>query len=173
MEDLILCWDNGITGSYTCLSMIDDNEIYYSTIPVKHEKNYTKKTQYINRVDNQKLYRDLKKIIGNRTCKVYMERPMINGGRFMSTMSAIRCLESELICIENLGLESPIFIDSKEWQRNLLVGIKGREQLKMESMHLGQKLFPSFYKEIQKQKDADSFLIAHYIKQKILNSKEV
>ena len=97
MEDFLIGgWDNGISGAITFLNLYSD-EIHYLTIPTKHEKNYTKKVQYINRVDNQKLYRELNKIIDGRKCKMYMERPMVQGARFISTMSAIRCLESELI----------------------------------------------------------------------------
>ena len=83
-------------------------------------------------------------------------------------------LRIRINCIENLGLEPPEFLDSKSWQHNLLgKETKGRENLKMASMHLGQKLYPQLFKEIQKQKDSDSILIAYYIKQRLLLEGEI
>jgi hypothetical protein len=170
MEDfLIIGVDNGSSGSFCILNLYNDNEVYYFSTPIKKERSYTKKEQYFSRVNHQLLKSNLEKIINKRPCKVYMERPMINNTRFNNSLSAIRCLESECIILEQLGIYYE-FLDSKNWQKVLLPGIKGRDNLKLESKNLALKLFSQFYKDIKK--DGDSFLIAYYIKQKLLRENK-
>jgi hypothetical protein len=81
---------------------------------------------------------------------------------FKATVSGVRALEAVLIVVEELGY--PVsYIDSKEWQKELLPGSKGKH-LKKDSLLIGNKLFP----EIQdfKHPDRDGLLIAVYSKQK-------
>ena len=90
---------------------------------------------------------------------------MVNPTRFKATTSALRCFEAELVIIEYLGLRH-IFIDSKEWQKELLPkGCSGND-LKKASLDIGNRLFPMFEKF--KHPDRDGLLIAEYGRRKNL-----
>ena len=152
-ENTIIGIDNGVTGS---IGIISESGYVFIPTPTKKERNYTKKKAYITRIDVVKLESLLKDYSG----MVVIERPMVNPGRFKSTMSAIRALEATITVLERLGLPYE-YIDSKEWQKSILPGTSG-EQLKEESKWLGCKLFPNFKDQITKHGDADSLLIAQY-----------
>ena len=136
-------------------------------LPVKKELSYTKEAKNISRVDYPKL---LDLFIRLRTeamdnggfVHVGLERPMVNSTRFNASMSAVRCLEATLIAIEEVGF-SYQYIDSKEWQKELLPkGIKGSAELKKASLDVGKRLFPT----LNIKKDADGLLIAEYLRRK-------
>ena len=75
-------------------------------------------------------------------------------------MTAIRCWEAMLIMLESLGI-SHQFIDSKEWQREMLPkGVKGSDAQKKASLDIGNRLFPQFFGF--NQKDRDGLLIADF-----------
>jgi len=157
--------DNGVSGS---VAVITDVNVYYTPIPTIVQQNYTKKKENISRVDFSKLYEFLfqfsPKQNGN-SVMCLIERPMVNPGRFKATVSAIRALECTLNVIELLGIPYA-YIDSKEWQKKFLPqGVVGSETKKY-SMDIGKRFFPFFSKEIEKQKDADAFLIAKYCQMK-------
>lgn len=148
--------DNGSSGTIAILS---DSLIHFGKVPTKKEFSYTKKKQKVTRIDTKKL-KEL--LINLSDAKVTIERPLVNPGRFKATVSGIRALEAVLIVVEELGY--PVsYIDSKEWQKVLLPGSKGK-QLKTHSLLVGNELFP----EIQhfKHPDRDGLLIAVYSKQK-------
>lgn len=154
--------DNGVTGSIGIIEK--DGSVQYYSIPTKTEQSYTKTKQNITRLDVE----EFKAIIGFyffsdiKDIKVFIERPMVNPGRFKATLSAMRCLEAVLICIEDFQY-SYQYIDSKEWQKAMLPsGLKGGKQLKKASLDIGCRLFPQCKEEIIKQKDADGLLIAEY-----------
>lgn len=157
--------DNGVSGAIT---VITDDGIYYTKTPTISQQNYTKKKGNISRVDFNRLYEFLKPFISDSKRGLVMcliERPMVNPGRFQATVSALRALECTLNVIELLNIPYA-YIDSKEWQKKFLPqGIKG-DEVKKYSMDIGKRFFPQFTFEIEKQKDADSFLIAKYCQMK-------
>ena len=78
----------------------------------------------------------------------------------MKIISAL--LEAELCVVEMLSMPH-IYIDSKQWQRELLPqGIKGSAELKKASKDIGSRLFPLHTNLITKHKDADGILIAYW-----------
>jgi len=80
--------------------------------------------------------------------------------------SAMRSMEATLVVLELLSIPY-IWIDSKEWQSELLPhGIKGTDALKSASKDVGIRRFPQFKELIQKRKDADGILIAEYCRMK-------
>jgi len=157
--------DNGVSGA---IVVITDNNVHYTPTPVISQQNYTKKKGNISRVDFGKLYEFLfpySKVQDKNSVMCLIERPMVNPGRFKATVSALRALECTLNVVELLDIPYA-YIDSKEWQKKFLPqGIKG-EDTKKYSMDIGKRFFPKFSVEINKQKDADAFLIAKYCQMK-------
>lgn len=172
--------DNGITGAIGII--FPKGKYYLYSMPSKSEQNYTKKKQVISRVD----YSELEKIflpLKNKNVIVVMERPMVNPLRFKSSTSALRALESLLICIESFGFPR-MYCDSKDWQSVLLpVSIKkktkkkdnrlkkrekivkkkkeeDKAKLKKESLDIAKRLFPTI--DYSKFKDGDAILIAEW-----------
>ncbi len=91
---------------------------------------------------------------------------MVNPTRFKATTSALRALEATLCVIELLRYPYT-YIDSKEWQRELLPSaIKGGPELKKASMQIGCRMFPKHKEKIIKQKDADGILLAEFCRRK-------
>ena len=153
--------DNGVSGTIGII--FPDKTEFYET-PVRLEQSYTKKKQNISRI----IVKDLIYIldIEDFDLMVLIERPMINGKRFKASMSAARALEATLNVLEMLEIPYQ-YIDSKEWQRELLPsGIKGSELLKKASLDIGCRLFPQHKELIQKHKDADGILMAEYCRRK-------
>lgn len=75
-------------------------------------------------------------------------------------MTAIRCLEAQLIILEVLAIPHQ-FVDSKEWQRAMLPkGIKGSDEQKRASKDIGNRLFPTL--SDFKHPDRDGVLLAEY-----------
>jgi len=154
--------DNGTSGSIAILDGLHD-AVFLPT-PTISEQSYTKAKKTITRVDSMKLMVLLELFPG---AMVILERPMINPGRFAASMSAMRALEATLIVIESLGL-ARMYVDSKQWQRELLPkGVTGPE-LKKASVDIGCRLFPSLAEVIRKHGDADGLLIAEYWRRKDL-----
>jgi len=151
--------DNGITGS---IGIISDNEIKFFHTPIKKELSYTKKKQWISRIDGNKLYTLLQPYADTNTI-VSLERPMINPLRWKASMSAIRALEATLIVVESLNL-SYSYLDSKQWQKKLLPAGLKKEEIKEASLQIGKRTFPQV--DFKGFKDADGLLIAHYLKEK-------
>ena len=152
--------DNGVTGS---IGIIMPNRAYFDPTPNKKELSYTKKKQNITRIDVVALEEDIGSVCSTFKIRVAIERPLVNPGMFKATLSAVRALEATLIVLERLGAGYE-YIDSKEWQKALLPnGVSGTTELKKASMDIGKRLYPHLSKEIDKQKDADGLLIAHYL----------
>ena len=154
--------DNGVSGS---LAVIYRNGKWNAKkMPIKHELNYTKTKQYLNRIDHVALYGLLKSAYDKSQghLLVLVERPMLNSTRFRASVSALRALEATLIVIERLSLPYK-YIDSKEWQKEMLPkGIKGNAELKKASKQIGERLFPGS----SVNKDCDAILIAEWAKRK-------
>jgi hypothetical protein len=160
MDKYIIGIDNGVSGSVGCVH-VEGGQTYYYKIPVKKQLNYTKTKKWINRIDVDKL----KELLQFKAIEiVYLERPMVNPGRFQATASALRALEATLIVIESLKL-SYAYIDSKEWQSVLLPKELKGDELKTASLDIGKRLFPTI--DFKGFKDADGLLIAEYGKRKV------
>lgn len=155
--------DNGVSGSIGFVG--ESITPYFVKTPVKKEQDYTKAKKIITRLDCS-LFMDLFSAFKKNDLIVLIERPLVNPGRFTATTSALRCHEAELIMIEMMGLKY-MFIDSKEWQRELLPkGIVGSEEQKKASLDIGNRLFPMF--DDFKHPDRDGLLIAEYGRRKRL-----
>jgi len=159
--DVYIGIDNGVTGT---IGIIDGKGTYFYETPVKLEQNYTKKKGNVSRVVVKKM-KEILAPYADKHCMIHIERPMINGMRFNASVSAARCLESTLIIIQDLGMAYE-YVDSREWQKELLPkGSKG-EQLKTDSKNIGCRLFPEHEKLIEKHKDADGLLMAEHCRRK-------
>lgn len=172
METRYIGIDNGVTGSLGFVG--GDQKPQMSGTPVTLQQDYIKKKKNINRVDCT-LFTTVLKTGGGIyhgvtsgftvPLKAVIERPLVNPQMFKATMSAVRCLEAQLIILESYAIPY-MFIDSKEWQRELLPsGCRG-PALKKASMDIGIRLFPDLKTLILKQKDADGLLIAEYARRK-------
>ena len=152
--------DNGVSGS---VGVLDDSGklVEFFPTPIFRDLNYTKAKAWVNRVETKVLSAYLQ--IYRDDCKVLLERPLVNPGRFKATVSALRALEATLIVLE--GNKMPYqFIDSREWQKELLPsGLEGPE-LKAASTQVCKRLFPSV--EIKHDGDGDSLLIAEHLRRK-------
>jgi hypothetical protein len=144
--------DNGTSGSVGIIGSRTD----FFTMPIFTELSYTKEKKNISRINTELLK---ERLSGLNNPIVLFERPMVNPGRFAATMSAMRALEATLIIVEQLGY-ARMYVDSKQWQTEMLPnGLKG-DQLKLASKDIGKRLFPQF-KDAYKS-DADSILIAEW-----------
>jgi hypothetical protein len=156
--------DNGVSGSIGIVGFI--KPIFVMT-PVKSVQNYQKTAKKITRIDFKKLT-DMLEPFRALDTKIFLERPLVNPGRFLATSSALRSFEATLICIEELGL-SYEFLDSKQWQKKMLPeGLKGADAQKMASRDVGTRMFPQFAELICKHKDADGLLIAEWARRENL-----
>ena len=155
--------DNGVSGS---IGFVGDNIIpKLCHTPVKKEQDYTKCKKKISRLDYHKFMKLFSEYNKN-DITLLLERPLVNSTRFNATASALRCHEAELIMIYVMGIKY-MFIDSKEWQKELLPkGIKGSEEQKKSSKDIGNRLFPQF--SDFKHPDRDGILIAEYARRKNL-----
>ena len=157
MSKIYIGIDNGTTGS---IGIVGDDlmpKIYHT--PIKKEQDYTKAKKNVSRLDVNAFAEILNHFNHNDIC-VVCERPMINPTRWTASMTAIRCLEAQLVILEMLGIPHQ-FVDSKEWQRILLPkGIKGANELKKASKDIGRRLFPML--SDFNHTDFDGLLIAEY-----------
>lgn len=151
--------DNGVTGSMAYIG----SKIYMTPTPVFKQQDYIVKKANITRID----FETFKNIliewveIGD-SVMVILERPYKNPKGFAASISAARAWEATLILVEQFNLPHE-FIDSRKWQKLLLPkNIEGTAALKSASKDIGLRLFPNLRKVIEKQKDADSLLIAEW-----------
>lgn len=165
--------DNGVSGSVGIVKEGRDAKMSY--MPTRSELSYTKAKRNITRID----WRQLRELFctnlplgrtpdGTMVIKVFLERPMVNPGRFQATASALRALEATLIILEAFRL--PIqYVDSREWQKVMLPsGIKGAADLKKASADIGCRIFPNLSGAIRKHGDADGLLMAEWARRQRL-----
>jgi len=159
--------DNGVSGS---IGIIYQDEacrgVYYYPMPTFKEQDYTKSKKNITRIQWRRLRKLLKMAMKSldtpaEQVQIMIERPMVNPSRFRATGSALRALEATLIVLNSLKL-SWVFVDSREWQKELLPKDAKGADLKTASCSIGIRMFPSCEKTITKQKDADGLLIAEH-----------
>lgn len=154
--------DNGVTGS---IGIVGKELTYYEFMetPVTFGQDYTKAKKNVSRVNVTALAEIISSLKEYGLCVAVLERPMKNPARFEATCSAMRALEAELTVLE-LYQVPYIFVDSKEWQRELLPkGITGAPELKKASLDIGKRLFPEV---LIKHPDRDGILIAEYARRK-------
>jgi hypothetical protein len=151
--------DNGVTGT---IGIIHDGSSGIRPMPVKTEQSYTKARQQVTRVDWPAFIAILDQFKGLE-CLVLIERPMVNPGRFKASASALRCLEAVLIAVETRDLPRQ-YVDSREWQREMLPKGTTSENLKRVSLDIGKRLFPGC--DWKGLKDADSLLMAEWARRK-------
>lgn len=162
MSKIYVGCDNGVSGTIGIVG--DDIEPYFTKTPVKSEQDYTKGKKNITRLDSLK-FMSLFNGMNKNELVFLIERPMVNPTRFTATVSALRCHEAMLNVIEILGCKH-MYIDSKEWQKELLPKGCSGDELKKASLDIGNRLFPSF--EEVKHPDRDGILIAEYGRRKNL-----
>jgi len=155
--------DNGVSGSWGAV-FEDDTPSWFMKAPIVRCRDYQKAKSYINRIDFAKATALLSEFNATNTI-VVLERPMVNPGRWKASMSGIRALETTLCVLEALNLPF-MYVDSKEWQKEMLpAGTKGID-LKTESTNVACRLFPMHSELITKHKDGDGILIAEYSRRK-------
>lgn len=146
--------DNGVTGS---IGIIKNESVFYIPMPAISELSYTKKKQFITRINGAKLADLFGLYSGDSFCLI--ERPFTNPRMFKATVSAMRALEATLTLLQTFAIPYA-YIDSKEWQAALLPKGLKKEQLKMASLDIAKRLFPgATYTGF---KDGDGLLIAEY-----------
>ena len=162
MSKIYIGIDNGTSGTIGIVG--DDISPTFINTPTKKEQNYTKTKQSITRLD-WKGFSELVSAYCDYELVAIMERPLVNPTRFKATTVALRCFEAQLVLVESLGCRI-IYVDSKDWQKEMLPkGVKG-EDLKKASLDIGNRLFPSFASS--KHPDRDGILIAEYARRKNL-----
>ena len=163
MSKIYVGVDNGVSETIGFVGEGITPKIYHT--PIKKEQDYTKSKKIVSRLDYSK-FMEIFNDYDKNNIVLLIERPLINPSRFTATTSAVRCHEAELIMLEVMCI-SFMFIDSKEWQRELLPkGIKGSDEQKKASFDIGNRLFPQF--SDFKHKDRDGLLIAEYARRKNL-----
>lgn len=165
MSKLYIGIDNGTTGTIGFLT--SEGYVNFVKTPTVEELSYTKKKQYLRRLDCEKFIEIITNAMAENnknSSEVFclLERPMVNPSMFHASISAVRIIEAQLVMLETLDIPHA-YIDSKQWQKQLLpIGVKGSIELKKASKDIGIRLFPKFKDEITKHKDADGLLIAEF-----------
>lgn len=149
--------DNGVSGT---IGMTNGSKQKFFHTPVFKSLSYQKtKVKYINRVNVVELQHILQSA-SERMCYAVIERPFVNPKMFNASISAVRALEATLIVLEILKIPFQ-YIDSKSWQKEMLPkGLKGRDDLKMASRDIIQRMFPSV--DLKGFDDGDGLLMAEW-----------
>lgn len=156
--------DNGVSGS---IGIIGGGVCKYLKMPVKKVLSYTKKKQWVHRIDYWKFLEILDQVVNltdvgkSEEVRCILERPMVSPFRFKASESALRSFEATLIALEEkqIGYQ---YVDSRTWQKTLLPSGIEKEELKKASMSVAQRLYPKIdYKGF---KDGDGLLIAEYLR---------
>lgn len=156
--------DNGVTGS---IGIVGKELTYYEFMetPITFGQDYTKTKKNVSRVNVTALAEIISALKEYGLCVAVLERPMKNPARFDATCSAMRALEAELTVLELYDVPY-MFIDSKEWQKEMLPKrIAGTKELKKASLDIGKRLFPEIN---SKHPDRDGILIAEYARRKCI-----
>lgn len=153
--------DNGTSGTIGVIG--NDDEFLFIKTPIMKVQDYTKAKKFISRLDVDRFANLLRPHAKNSIA--IMERPMINPTRFASSISAARCHEAMLTVLEMLAIPY-LFIDSKEWQKDMLPKGCQKEELKKASFDIGNRLFPIC--RPLAHPDRDGILIAEWARRKQL-----
>ena len=173
--------DNGASGA---IAYYYNDKMYIVEIPVKNVQSYTKKVQFINKIDFVGLKNIFKEIMMyDDAIKVLWERPFCNPMMFNTSVLSMLSYQTTLNVFEELQIPYDM-IDSKVWQKAMLPqGIyktvqdkNGRNRIKADSKTLkkasidtANRLYP--YLEIKKDGQADAVMICEYLRRKELGIK--
>ena len=154
--------DNGISGSIGYIT--EKGDWNFAKVPIKLTYSYTKDRQKLNRIDHESLKTMLISIINkskdnNIIC--YIEKPYTDPNRYKASISGMRAYESVIVLLEQVGIAYET-ISSKLWQKEILPGVKGSNDLKKASLETGKRLFPGIEKI--KHSDYDGILIAEWMR---------
>lgn len=153
--------DNGVSGT---IAVIKDGSVSFGKTPVVKVQDYTKRKKMISRLNVLEFDLILSGVDPNNAIAV-IERPLVNPGRLLATESALRCHEAMLILIERRGIPY-MFVDSRDWQREMLPKGCTGDDLKVMSKEIGNRLFPKFADV--KHPDRDALLIAEWARRSSL-----
>ncbi len=164
MSKIFVGIDNGVSGGIA-ISRPEDPMLVFST-PVKEVFGYQKVAKKFNRLDHERFKERLEYFLAGSLgdqIHIVIERPMVMPARFEATVSALRCYEATLVCLEQVLPQAAVeTVDSRAWQKIMLPeGLRGPE-LKKASMQRGVELFPGCADWIRKQKDADPLMICEW-----------
>lgn len=157
--------DNGVSGTIGVIWPSGDSEVWPT--PVFTSQDYQKKKENISRLHVSQFRDRIRQLVSRASefgevLRVVMEAPFVSPARFKATATSLRCLEAQLIVLEELGVSYTI-ITSQSWQKALLPkGTKGRDAQKKASLDVGIRLFPKHTQFLVKNKDADGILLAEY-----------
>ena len=156
--------DNGSTGT---IGIITPSGAHFFETPTQEYLHYGKKGTVSNRLDRKATAEKINASLSASgvtvdQVRVFIERPFTAGPMMIKSMlSAHRMFEATICLLEDLNLGYDV-IDSGEWQKPVLGGIKGSPELKKASLLRGSQLYPQFAAEIKRHGDADGLLIAHH-----------
>lgn len=171
MQRIVVGIDNGVSGS---IGVLCANGNAFRPMPTITQLSYQKSVKRFSRRVDWKEFQDYIRLLPlsydfeskETLVQFVLERPMINSTRFQASISAARALEAVLMSIEMLGDQfaqySIEYIDSRTWQKALLPPGKGADEMKKLSSEIGKRKYPHHADTIDKQKDADGLLIAHF-----------
>lgn len=157
--------DNGVTGS---IGWIFKGKPGLIKMPVINVADYGKSGKRINRIDVKKLKQLLNGFKAeaeqaDQEIKILMERPFMGDAtKIHAMLSSARAFEATLIVIEVLQIGFRV-IDSREWQKVILPGIKGSPALKAASKQKAVEMFPELRTSFTIS-DADGLMIAEYLR---------
>ena len=163
--------DNGVTGSIGLIVEELGKVIWAESIktPIIKRRNYTKENKYINCIDYKEVAKTIDKYKAD-CVHVAVERPMVNPGRFFQTLSAMRSLEATEVAIGiSSNVESFCYVDSKDWQSDILPGVEGND-LKPESWIIGISLYNQILGKYSGN-DCDGLLIADWLMKGVKKSR--
>jgi hypothetical protein len=173
--------DNGVSGA---IAYYNNDKMYIKELPIKNTQNYTKKVEFVNKIDFVELRKIFCDLIGTgKVIKVLWERPFCNPMMFKATLSSMLSYQTTLDVLESLNIPYEM-IDSKVWQTKLLPkGIykitqdkngknrikADKKMLKKASIDTANRLYP--YLQIKKDGQADAVMICEYLRRKELGIK--
>ena len=180
MSVLYVGIDNGVSGA---IAYYYNDKMYVMDIPIKNVQNYTKKVEFINKIDFIELKKIFQELLSYSQIKVLWERPFCNSKMFNASLSSMLSYQTTLDVFAELQIPYEL-VDSKSWQTKLLPNgiykitqdksgrnrIKAdRKVLKKASIDTANRLYP--YLEIKKDGQADAVMICEYLRRKELGIK--
>lgn len=167
--------DNGASGA---LAYYHNDKMQVVALPVKNVQSYTKKVQFVNKLDFVALKEIFKNILSlGEPVKLLWERPFCNPMMFNATVLSMLSYQTTLDILEELQIPYQM-VDSKEWQTKMLPkGIykitqdkagrnrikADRKMLKKASIDTANRLYP--YLAVKGDGEADAVLICEYLRQ--------
>lgn len=155
-----LALDNGTTGFMSIVYPYGLAK--HCKTPIFKGLNYTKKGQFLNRIDVPKLRELFREWTdGYMDTYVVMEQPFQNGLHFKTSISAARSFEAMLITVEDFGFPYRV-VTSKDWQKPMLGLPSGADSkdLKLAAVSVAKREYPG----LELYGDADSLCMAMWAK---------